>query len=269
MNMKPHTDRGAALSPTHQGRDIAQLTDEQRQSFKRNGFLVIENALSNTEVTHYRAIMAALDQTAVRNEGGKADDVARKPGDYLELRNCVTWHDDLLNLLVHPTTFPLVVELMSPHITMTTSHALIRPPSPKGTDISAKQICWHRDGPGPGSHAVNGGLPWLYTKIGYFLTDLTIPDAGALRVVPGSHRYEGPAPQQTGHWEPYGVHDRLVRPLRMGSDVLELGNVVALRPPVAIQRPHLGDVFRPDVHQSGPERCAQPFVQAGAVIVAV
>ncbi|MBL8992190.1 MAG: phytanoyl-CoA dioxygenase family protein, partial [Spirochaetia bacterium] len=62
---------------------------------------------------------------------------------------------------------------------------------------------WHRDGPNPSPKEVNGALPWLYTKIGYFFTDLTIPAAGALRVVPGSNSYGGNVPTFGG--EPYGA----------------------------------------------------------------
>src|SRR5207237_214980 len=58
---------------------------------------------------------------------------------------------------------------------------------------------------------MNGQWPWLYSKIGYFLSDLTIPDAGALRVVPGSHRTLYPA-KQPGSPDPYGAVELKVKP---------------------------------------------------------
>ncbi len=217
-SMTLEVDAAATLSAALSGRPLARLTKEQRDEFERNGFLIIPEALDEEEVAAYRAVMARLDKTIHKDVSGHATDGLRSPGDRLELRNCIAYDDALLALMVHPKTFPLVVELMGPHIALTTSHALIRPVSRPGTPKQAKQVGWHRDGPVPSTPTVHGGLPWLYTKIGYFLTDLRIPDAGALRVVPGSHRYAGPAPQAGGSGEaedsfdPYGTIEITCKP---------------------------------------------------------
>ena len=113
--------------------------------------------------------------------------------------------------MVQPTTFSLLAHLMSGHITLATSHVFVRPTSPVGTHRDFKQIGWHRDGPAYGAAEQNGTLPWLFTKIGYFLTDTTIADCGALRLVPGSHKYAGPAPTAECESEPYGAIEIAVK----------------------------------------------------------
>jgi len=183
------------------------LTEAQREEFELNGFLVIEDALSPAEVTRYLGIVDSIDQRAATTHGGKA----RKPGDGLELRNSISFEPKLLDILMHEKTFPAMVDLMGTNICMTTSHVFIRPPTPGAAD-TFKAIEWHKDGPRSDSTIPqNGAWPWLYSKIGYFLTDLTIPDAGALRVVPGSHRVTKPA-RKPGAADPYGYVEIKCKP---------------------------------------------------------
>lgn len=183
------------------------LTQEQKEAFARNGFIILPQVLSDTEIEQYLRVVDEADRVLKAHFPGE-----RPPGDPLELRNAVTFSTELLDLITHPAAFPYILDLMGPAIALTTSHMFIRPPSPPNTARSHKQIAWHRDGPLPRPHPVSGVEPWLYTKIGYFLTDTTIPDAGALRVVPGSHRYGGAAPQLPGEEEPHGAIEVQLKP---------------------------------------------------------
>ena len=47
---------------------------------------------------------------------------------------------------------------------------------------------WHADGPNFGWPEVDGVLPFMEMKVGYYLTDLTAHNSGAICVVRGSHR---------------------------------------------------------------------------------
>lgn len=185
----------------------ARLTAEQQREFEQNGFLVIRGALSPEEVKTYLDVIDRADQTTTHHVKG-----ARTPGSPLEIRNCVSFEpESMLPLLTHDGVFPYLLDLMGPYISLTTSHLFVRPPTPDA-DRSFKNIGWHRDGPNPRPREVNGNEPWLYTKIGYFLTDLTVADAGALRVVPGSHRFGGNLPTDPENGEPYGAIEVKVRP---------------------------------------------------------
>jgi ectoine hydroxylase len=182
------------------------LTESQRQEFDLNGFLVIENALSPEEIAKYTAIVDDLDQRMETTFGGKA----RKPGEPLEVRNSVAADPRLLDILMHESAFPAIADLMGHNICMTTSHVFLRPPTPDAAS-EFKAIGWHKDGPHYHTPPANGSWPWLYTKIGYFLTDLTLPDAGALRVVPGSHKLLRPA-WKPGAPDPYGFIEIRCKP---------------------------------------------------------
>ena len=192
------------------GRKFQLSQTNNADEYDRNGFLIIEQALTNDEISRYRRVIDRFDRTITDNSGGIINSESRKPGEHLEFRNAIAHADELLELMVHRTTFPLLTQLMNGHLTLTTSHVFIRPTSTevakKDFDLDGHALTgWHRDGPAYDISEQNGALPWLHTKIGYFLTDTTIPDCGALRVIPGSHKYSGPAPIAEGESEPYGA----------------------------------------------------------------
>src|SRR5688500_14704963 len=85
---------------------MLQLTESQKKEFERNGFLVLHDALTPEEVSHYLKIVGRLDNTCTHSHGNKP----RKPGEHLELRNSVAVAPDLLDLLDHPKSFPLVLD---------------------------------------------------------------------------------------------------------------------------------------------------------------
>lgn len=233
------------------------LTEAQKREFDDNGFLVFEDLLSPAEVERYMGIIDRIDRTCPTSHGNKP----RKPGEHLELRNSVAYDPELMDLLADERLFPAVVDLMGHNICMTTSHVFIRPPSPAGTKRDFKAIGWHKDGPpAEWTPPMNGRWPWLYTKIGWFFTDTTIPDAGALRVVPGSHKTLRPA-WKPGEPDPYGAAEVKLRP---GSAVIfenRLWHAVG---------PNYSDVARKNIYFGYCWRWMRPidYVQQSAELLA-
>jgi len=165
---------------------------------------VIRGALSKEQVAQWISVIDAMDAAHRRANNMNADA-------FVEIRNAVAKEPAFLELLDWPATFPLVAELMGPSIQLNTSHVMVRPPQPAGTAATFKAIDWHRDGCAEVA-PVHGTFPWIYTKIGYFLTDLTQPGRGNLRVVPGSHlKAERPVTLE-GHVDPDGAIEVLTEP---------------------------------------------------------
>jgi ectoine hydroxylase-related dioxygenase (phytanoyl-CoA dioxygenase family) len=175
----------------------AHLTSEQRAFFEDNGYLVIENALSREECDTYVELIDRLDRRH-RDEHGLDQDA------FVEIRDALSKEHGFLPLITQSTAFPLVVELMGPNIQLNTSHTMVRPPQPPDTAATFKRIDWHRDG-APDMQAVHGTMPWLYTKIGYFPTDLSEEEMGNLRVIPGSHKLADRPPIHPDAIDPVGA----------------------------------------------------------------
>ena len=187
------------MAPT----SAAHLTDQQREFFAEQGYLIVPGALNEAQVAHYTNLVdeMAFDDRARREVGHDAN---------VEIRNAVARRAELLPLLDNPSTFPLMTELLGWNIQLTTSHVFVRMPTP-GAAASFKASGWHCDGPRPMFPEVNGAYPLMYAKIGYFLTDLSEPDRGNLRLVPGSH-LSAKEPEKDESGEPVGAIQVLTRP---------------------------------------------------------
>ena len=66
-------------------------------------------------------------------------------GNYDSFRNCISMDDAFLDLLMHRTTVPLVVQLFGANIHLMTSHLIYKHPNEKGTSRNFRQPDWHRD----------------------------------------------------------------------------------------------------------------------------
>jgi ectoine hydroxylase-related dioxygenase (phytanoyl-CoA dioxygenase family) len=171
-----------------------------REQFERDGFLVMRNVLDGDQVAHFTQIVDHL----AREERG--DDETQT----VEIRNAIARDAALLPLLDWKSTFPMMTEIMGWNIQLTTSHVFVRPPTPKENQ-QFKAIGWHCDGPNPQFPAIDGQLPRMYAKVGFFLTDLSQPDQGNLRVVPGSHLHAAP-PERDENGEPLDAIQVLTNP---------------------------------------------------------
>ncbi len=162
-----------------------QLTEHDLRKFQQDGFLIIENVLTPTEV---KKLNRAANELYARY-GGDAS------SGRLEVRNCVAHHPALLAMVDHPVLLPAIVALLGPDIKVRTSELDIRPPVSRtsvkfnvGKGPWGKPERWHIDGPLSGYPAVDGIVPMMEVRAGYLLSDHRRRNSGALCLVRGSHR---------------------------------------------------------------------------------
>lgn len=186
------------------------LTAEQRRAFDEDGFFLVEDALSPEVVAEL------LDVVDRRYAGYKAE---RALGDEaFQMRNVVAMDPLFLRLVDHAVMLPLVVDIMGFNIQLRTSHADVRPPQPASDgehELGAPDgfFPWHSDAPMWGWPRVQGQIPFMEMKIGYYLTDLTTPNSGEICVVRGSHLSEQPvAADGTRSIDPADIVSVNVRP---------------------------------------------------------
>ena len=156
------------------------LTKVQKRQWKEDGYFVLKDVLSPEEIQGFTAV---LDQMCEEYHQGA--DV--KPEAVLDERNLIDDYDIFIELIDHPVTFPVVLELLGPYIQLSMSSTLVRPPNPKDKGYL------HTDG-GQAMRQIRvseNSLP-LQIKIMYFLTDVDVSDSGNFTVVPGSHNHPFP-----------------------------------------------------------------------------
>lgn len=184
---------------------LPHLTAPQRADFELTGFLVLPGVLNATEIAHWTAVVDRLDriERTAKHAG---------PLGFVEVRNAIAKDHELKDLITHPEVFPLIADFMGPDIQIITTHSMVRGTARPGTAADFKASPWHKDG-GAQIPAVNGMCPWLYTKVGFFLTDLSEPGRGNLRVVPGSHRSAAfPGKTDPAQIDPDGTIEVLTKP---------------------------------------------------------
>jgi len=186
-------------------RHIGTITAAQREAFDRDGFLLVEGALSSEEVARYQA---ALDQAYEREAAaGRLG-----PDGAMHKLSAVTNCPEAVGLIDHPVAFPLVWSVIGWNIHVYHSHLDVHPPirRPKPPRFE-----WHQDGGRQNREIATEPRPRLSVKLAFWLSDVSQPGRGNLRVVPGSHRQariDGP-PRRNMAWpDPEGATDVCAQP---------------------------------------------------------
>ena len=184
-----------------------RLSPDQLAAFERDGFLHLPALLSSDENAHYLALVEKMSADFRAEKGLESHQT-------VEIRNAIARESELLPLLSHPNALGAMLDILGWNIQITTSHVFARTPNP-GEKMAFKAIDWHADGPNPRPPRVNGEFgpvePRIYAKIGYFLTDLSEPNMGNLRVVPGSHLRAAKPEIDVETGEPRGMVELLTR----------------------------------------------------------
>lgn len=170
----------------------------ERERFDRDGYLIIRGALTPAEVSRYAA---ALDRTyAAATSGGRV-----RPGASMHQLSAVASCPEAAGLLDHPATFRYVWSLLGWNIHVYHSHLDVHPPLPARRPFRFE---WHQDGGRQNREIETDPRPRLSVKLAYWLSDVSAPGRGNLKVVPGSHRVNwisGP-PRRDVQWpEPEGA----------------------------------------------------------------
>ena len=177
---------------------------EQLQHFDEEGYLVIEDALSPEMVEKLTVAVDRID-TQERAERGLG------PGEMMAKFRSVVADDLFLELLDNEKTFPLLWDILGWNIQLYISHLIVYPPEPEEAERNLKGAAWHQDGGRP-VEEIERPAPRLSLKISYWLCDTTVPDCGAMRILPGSHRLVDKPAQRDPTEDPQGAIEVKVKP---------------------------------------------------------
>lgn len=158
------------------------LTEEQRQQFDTEGYLIIRNALDADTVE--RLIEVGDQLIASESRVNRQEDL---PGVYDGFRNVVSLDPVFTDLITHPSTLPLVVQLLGANLQVTTTHMIYRYPDASGTPATFRIPGWHRDNGRTRADLGDASYPRMGLKCAFYLTDLSRPNSGVTLMAPGSH----------------------------------------------------------------------------------
>lgn len=181
------------------------MTGADRARFERDGYMIIRGVLSPDEVAHYAA---ALDRVYLSET--KAGRVPH--GGPMHLLSAVANCPEMADLIDHPATFPLVWSMLGWNIHIYHSHLDVHPPLRAARPFRYE---WHQDGGRQNREIETTPRPRLSVKLGYWLSDVSGPGRGNLKLVPGSHLanwIDGP-PRRDIEWpDPAGAIEVTAEP---------------------------------------------------------
>ncbi len=162
--------------------EIWARLDAQAAECDKHGMLIIRDAVPPETVERVRAAADGIVEEA-RPAGrwvGKAHSVNKR----VEYRGLFNLDERFMDLLVPPTVFPLIVRILGANLHMMSSQLLYAHPD---QDPAAGNGEWHRDLIGSSEDLGYDNTPRMAIRVGYYLSDVSLPGSGITLFVPGSH----------------------------------------------------------------------------------
>ena len=186
---------------------FTELSEEQRQQFRDEGYLIIRNAIDEATIS---SLIEAGDRLLATDQ--RFNRFVQGGGIYDGFRNCITMDDAFIPLLTNPVTLPLVIQLLGSNLQLSTSHLIYRHPDPPGTPDSIRRPGWHRDGGGISRDLGEARFPRLGLKCAFYLTDLSEPNSGVTMLAPGSNQLTERIEIPEGETDPANALEPLLNP---------------------------------------------------------
>mgnify|MGYP001320384061 CR=1 FL=1 len=179
-----------------------RLTEEERRTFEETGYLILEEALNESQVT---ALTQVVDR--IFEEKVKAGHDTRKA---LFHPNFIPDHPLFLDLVDYGKVLPKVWGILGWNIYLYHAHLIVTPPS--GQEPNDRTFGWHQDSGRMNVEMETDPRPRMSLKVAYFLSDLSEPGRGNFWIVPNSHRNNKIAIPESGIGQPEGAIPVCVKP---------------------------------------------------------
>ena len=154
------------------------ITEKERESFERDGYLVIPKALTTELVESLIHRLDLLDREYRPRLGIEHNE-------RLHLRDFLNSDPLFLDLLDWPAVFPKIWGILGWHIQLYLAHVDVTPQESK--ELIGQPLAWHQDSGRVNLEMEGNPRPRLSVKVGYFLTDTREIGCGNFYVIPGSH----------------------------------------------------------------------------------
>jgi hypothetical protein len=169
-----------------------RLTADERQTFDREGFLTVEDALSPEQVAALTAVTDKIYETHVEN--------GHDPIKALFHPNFIPDDPLFADLVDYQKILPKVWGILGWNIYLYHAHLIVTPPN--GEPQNNRTFGWHQDSGRMNKEMESTPRPRLSLKVAYFLSDTSEPGRGNFWVVPRSHLHnEIVVPDGTGQPE--------------------------------------------------------------------
>jgi ectoine hydroxylase-related dioxygenase (phytanoyl-CoA dioxygenase family) len=135
------------------------MTAEQKLFYETNGYLVIENALSEVELTSLRAAFERAE-TRWLEEPAR---LGNRRSNERQIVGIIEYDDRFVDLMAHPKVFPIVREILGDDVSMVDNDGHVKPAH------SLTHANWHHD---VGMGRIDHPFSTLMVKVFWLLSDI-------------------------------------------------------------------------------------------------
>lgn len=157
----------------------ACLTNEEREFFNSQGYLIVPGALDATTLAGLLPVVDKIDAQAR---------TAENQSKMVSVTDVIQEDPLLVDLIDSPQVFPKIWGILGWNIYLYHSHVDVTPPADAAA--LAWRVAWHQDSMRVNDEIETYPRPRLSLKVGYYLTDVSQPDRGNTLIVPGSHLWD-------------------------------------------------------------------------------
>lgn len=182
--------------------EFVELTDAQREEFEEKGYFVVRSVLDKEMIDR---LTEAGDRLMASFEYN---------GHYAHKRDGLVQEPVFAELTSQTKAIPLVIQLLGTNIHITNTALIYKHPQPA---VAPESRGWHRDA-GLFLDLGHKACPRVGLKVGYCLTDFTVPNSGGTLFVPKSHLSGEPLGIPEGEIDPIEPYDEPI--LRAGDAFL-------------------------------------------------
>ena len=171
-----------------------RLTEEEREFYAREGYLVIPNAIASpADLAELQELLGRVREENIAVGKAKTTDRVNRAAFSVTNHRMFSASDAMVRLLTNPRVFPKVVDMLGINISLYHCHISTVPPGEQSEEPDWSQtptLGFHQDsGRSNVELEVPEGVarPRLTLKCGYMLTDHRPPGRGQTWLIPKSH----------------------------------------------------------------------------------
>ncbi len=160
------------------------LTDDERETFERDGYLIVENALPDEKRLSLIDTIDRLHASGVLEEGRTDATISMR----INKLGFTGMDRQFFDLAAYERTLPKVWGALGWNIYLYHTHLAVTGKQPEGSyDPNGPTWGWHQDSGRMNQDLETDPRPRISLKVGYFLTDVSEEGRGNFWVIPGSH----------------------------------------------------------------------------------
>ena len=185
-----------------------RLTEDERQAFNRDGYLILEDVLTQEEVERLTGVVDCLHAAGEFEEGRTDETVSGR----VNKIGFVGMDRSLFDLVACERTLPKVWGILGWNVYLYHSHLSITETEPGSYAPDGPTWRWHQDSGRLNQDMETEPRPRISIKVAYFLTDVSEEGRGNFWVVPGSHLRNKLERPESGMGQPEGAVPVMVKP---------------------------------------------------------